>query len=49
VGDEDHGTLIRVQCLCDAGEVAKVDVVRRLIEDEKAWLLEDEARVLTSI
>ena len=43
VRDEDHRTFIGIECLCDARQVAEVDVIGRLIEYEKPRLLEDEA------
>ena len=43
VRHEDHRTLILVERLCDDGKMAKVDMVRRLVEDEESGFLEDEA------
>ncbi len=40
---EDHRALVLVERFCDDGEMAKIDMIRRLIEDEESRLLEDEA------
>ena len=40
--DEDHGALVRIERFCDDGNVTEVDMVGRLIEDEKARPLDDE-------
>ena len=39
VGDEDHGSLIGVEGAGDDWEVAEIDVVGGLVEDEEARLL----------
>ena len=42
MGDENHSTLVLVERLRDDREVAEVDMIRWLVEDEESWLLEDE-------
>jgi len=42
VGDEDHGSFIGIQGLGDDRQVAEIDMVGRLVEDEEARALEDE-------
>ncbi len=34
MGDEDHGAFVVVDCFGDDGEVAEVDVVGGLVEDQ---------------
>lgn len=43
MGDEDHGALVGVEGLGDNGEMAEIDVVGGLVEDEEAGPEEDEA------
>src|SRR5688572_27501014 len=43
VTHDDERSLIFLKSLCDDRKMAEVDVVCRLVEDEKAWLLENKA------
>ncbi len=44
MGDEYHRPFIFVEGFRDDREVAEVDVIGRLVEDEESWLFESELR-----
>lgn len=44
VGDEYHRPLVFIESFGDDWEVAEVDMVGRLIEDEESWFFERELR-----
>ena len=44
VRDEYHHAAIGAQCLSDAWQMAEVYVIRRLVENQESWFLQDESR-----
>lgn len=40
--DENHSAFVFIERFCDDGKMPEIDMIRRLVEYEESWFLENE-------